>query len=147
MRSQSGRVEVDPTEFKRNQTTFIPGSIHSETVREFWRSELKAGGWVMDTLRHGYVISFEQSPPEYEEPNNKSALRERDFVYQAVSDPKKTKVVEFVSEKPYCVSPLSVSYKIGCDGSVKKRLCLDGSRCINKYIKQQKVTYHICKER
>ena len=38
------------------------------------------------------------------------------------------------------MSPLTVSYKTGRDGSNKKRLCFDGSRCINKCIKEQKVT-------
>jgi hypothetical protein len=94
----------------------------------------------MNTLEHGYIIPFTKSPPEYEEPNNKSALREQDFVYQAVLKLKETGVIGFVSEKPHCVSPLSVSYKTGRDGSIKKRLCLDGSKCINDCIKQQKVT-------
>ena len=95
---------------------------------------------MMDALEHGYVIPFEKFPTEYEEPNNKSALREPDFVCQAIMDLKKTGVVEFVSEKPHCVSPLSVSFKTGRDGSIKQRLCLDGSRCINDCIKKQKVT-------
>ena len=129
-------VKVDPNEVE----SYTPGSIHSEKVREFWKSELKAGEWVMDTLEHGYVIPFEKSPPEYEEPNNQSALREQGFVYQAIMDLKKIGVVNFVSEKPHCVSPLSVSYKTGRDGSIKKRLCLDGYRCINDCIKKQKVT-------
>ena len=88
----------------------------------------------------GYVIPFQEPPPLYEEPNNASALRDIEFAYKAVLDLKKSGVIEFLHQKPHCVSPLSVSHKIGRDGSIKKRLCLDGSRCINKYIKAQKVT-------
>ena len=94
----------------------------------------------MDTLKKGYVIPFDTPPPVYEEPNNASTLRDIEFAYQAVLDLKESGVIEFKDKKPHCVSPLSVSYKIGRDGSIKKRLCLDGSRCINKCIKEQKVT-------
>ena len=38
------------------------------------------------------------------------------------------------------MSPLTVSTRIGNDGAVKKRLCWDGSRCVNTYVKEQKVT-------
>lgn len=37
------------------------------------------------------------------------------------------------------MSPLTVSIKISSNGIAKKRLCLDGSRCINQCIKNQKV--------
>ena len=76
------RIYEKETEQVGSQTTFVPGSIHTEKVREFWRTELKAGEWVMDTLEYGYIIPFEKPPPKYEEANNKSALREMDFVYQ-----------------------------------------------------------------
>jgi hypothetical protein len=62
------------------------------------------------------------------------------FTYETVLDLNNSGVIKFTNEKPHCVSPLSVSYKTGKDGSVKKRLCLDGSRCIKKCIKEQKVT-------
>jgi hypothetical protein len=94
----------------------------------------------MNTLATGYVIPFEQTPPTYEEPNNASAVNERSFTYETVLGLQKSGVVQFVDEKPHCVSPLTVSYKTGRDGTIKKRLCLDGSRCINKCLKEQKVT-------
>ena len=122
------------------QTEFYPGSIHAEEVREFWRTELKAGNWVMETLKDGYVIPFKEPPPIYEEPNNSSATKDMAFVYEAVAELKRLGVIEFKTEKPHCVSPLSVSIKIGSNGLPKKRLCLDGSRCINQCIKEQSVT-------
>ena len=122
------------------QSEFLPGSIHREEVRHFWQTELKAGEWVMDTLKEGYVIPFLKLPPDYDEPNNSSANQDLDFVHQAVADLQKSGVVEFVDSKPHCVSPLTVSKKTGRDGFIKKRLCWDGSRCVNTYLKEQKVT-------
>lgn len=62
------------------------------------------------------------------------------FTYETILDLKNSGVIKFTNEKPLCVSPLTVSYKNGRDGSINKRLCLDGSQCINKCIKEQKVT-------
>ena len=118
---------------------FYPGSIHSEDVRAFWQNELQAGEWVMDVLTQGYVIPFVESPPAYEEANNKSAMQDMPFVIQAVAELKKRGVIEFRDEKPFCVSPLTVSKKFGRDGIAKNRLCWDGSRCVNLYVKEQKV--------
>ena len=62
-------------EKETDQTTFFPGAIHSEEVRDFWQRNLEAGEWVMDTLKNGYVIPFETFPEAYEEPNNPSAYQ------------------------------------------------------------------------
>ena len=118
---------------------FYPGSIHSEDVRAFWQNDLQAGEWVMDVLTQGYVIPFVESPPAYEEANNKSAMQDMPFVIQAVAELQKRGVIEFRDEKPLCVSPLTVSKKFGRDGITKNRLCWDGSRCANLYVKEQKV--------
>lgn len=118
---------------------FYPGSIHSEDVRAFWQNDLQAGEWVMDVLTQGYVIPFVESPPAYEEANNKSAMQDMPFVIQAVAELQKRGVIEFRDEKPLCVSPLTVSKKFGRDGITKNRLCWDGSRCVNLYVKEQKV--------
>ena len=68
---------------------FCPGSIHSEDVRDFWRTELRAGEWVMDVLQEGYVIPFVENSPAYEENNNKLTINDMPFVLQAVADLKK----------------------------------------------------------
>ncbi len=135
------QIDIEHKETQHVQTQFSPGSIHSEEVREFWKRELNASEWVMvmETLKEGYVIPFKEFPPRYEEPNNASAIREMTSTYETVLDLKNSGVIKFTNEKPHCVSPLTFSYKTG-RGSIKKRLCLDGSRCINKYIKEQKVT-------
>ena len=106
----------------------------------FWKTELKANEWVMETLRTGYVIPFESLPPVYEEPNNASAAQDPTFVNNAINDLYRLGIIAFSDVKPHCVSPLTVSLKTGRDGLTKKRLCWDGSRCVNKYLRKQKVT-------
>lgn len=45
-----------------------------------------------------------------------------------------------VKQKPQIVSPLSVVERQQAYGTIKKRLCWDGSRCINKLLKKLRVT-------
>ena len=83
---------------------------------------------------------FEQIPPPYEEENNATAKRQMQFVRETVYELKEAGVVEFTTQKPECVSPLTVSEKTKPDGSKKLRLCWDGSRCVNLALKKQTVT-------
>ena len=124
---------------KLDCTKFVPGSIQADEVREFWREMLKAGEWVMDVLEKGYTIPLMTLPDPYEEPNNASADRETAFVWQAVTDLAESGIMQFTNEKPRCVSPLTVSYKRAKDGSIKKKLCWDGSRCVNLCLQEQTV--------
>ena len=90
----------------------------------------------MDVIENGYVIPFEQVPPPYEEENNATAKRQMQFVRETVYELKEAGVVEFTTQKPECVSPLTVSEKTKPDGSKKLRLCWDGSRCVKLAIKK-----------
>lgn len=45
-----------------------------------------------------------------------SAQRQMEFVQKSVADLKLTGVIQFVDEKPWCVSPLTVSERIESDG-------------------------------
>ena len=138
---EQSNAENEKPEFRSCvPTEFFPGAIHRAEVREFWCKELKASEWVLEVLDKGYVIPFTQLPPLYEEQNNASVNREMDFVNEAVADLERLGTIKFVNEKPHCVSPLTVTKKIGSDGSIKKRLCWDGSRCVNMFLKEQKVT-------
>jgi len=122
------------------QSKFCPGSIHGEKEVSYWREVLQAPNWVMDVLTQGYVLPFEQFPDEvYEEQNNKSAKQDMAFVRQTIYKWEEEGVVEFVANKPMVVSPLTVASRTMPDGSVKKRLCFDGSRYINPRLKKEKV--------
>ena len=78
-------VFQDPKYVDYTSPTFIPGSIHNKQYQEFWKNELQAGEWVMETLKNGYVIPFLSLPPPYEEPNNKSAINDPEFVFSKPS--------------------------------------------------------------
>ena len=95
---------------------------------------------MIDTLENGYVIPFDRQPERYEEDNNKSAKTHYDFVKKTVLEMKEAGIVQFVNDKPFCVSPLTVAEKTGPNGKTKLRLCWDGSRCVNKCLAKTKVT-------
>lgn len=119
---------------------FTPGSIHSLEAAKFWKEELKANDWVMGVIEKGYIIPFKSTPENYEEANNRSAKKNMEFVREEVRELVKLGVVERSLKKPHCVSPLTVSEKTITEGKTKLRLCLDGSRCINLHIQEEKVT-------
>jgi len=128
-------------EDKVEQGEFKAGGIHKEENVMFWRDVLKADSWVMDTLRGGYVLPFVETPPEsYEEDNNASARQDMEFVRNTVRKWADQGVVKILKEKPNFVSPLTVAARHCIDGSIKKRLCWDGSRCVNKLLAQESVS-------
>ena len=133
------QIHLPERKDSKNTQKFVPGGIHKSSTQEFWRDELKASSWVLDVLDNGYVIPFTEPPPIYEEDNNGSAKNNMEFVRQAVQELVEQGVVEIVSKKPRCVSPLTVASRDLPDGSKKLRLCWDGSRCINLLLKEQPV--------
>lgn len=117
-----GNDQTISNDIDSTMTQFVPGTIHAEEVRDFWKTELKASEWVMTVLQEGYVIPFKETPPPYEEANNASAVQDMNFVCQTVEELRKRGVIQFDDQKPHCVSPLTVSKKISGDGSIKKIL-------------------------
>ena len=115
------------------------GNIHKAEFREYWRKVLKPDGYVQKIISEGYRLPFTGgiTPDEYEEPNNKSALQEMDYVREAVRDMVKKRSVTKLNKKPHCVNPLTVSLREIVPGNIKKRLCLDLSRWVNKFIKKE----------
>jgi hypothetical protein len=125
---------------ERKTESFVPGGIHTKESIQFWRNTLQAGEWVLDVLENGYSMPLEGTPPAYEERNNGSARQHKVFVRETVLQKAKEGIVHLVDDKPHCVSPLSVVSKVSPTGVEKLRLCWDGSRCVNQYLKEQKVT-------
>ena len=115
------------------------GNIHRDEFREYWCKILKPDSYVQKIISEGYKLPFEGGvmPGRYEEPNNKSALQEMEYVREAVKDMMKKKLVTKLEKKPHCVNPLTVSLRDMAPGQMKKRLCLDLSRWINKFIKKE----------
>ena len=101
-------------------------SIHDEESIKYYKEELKAEKWVLDTLTEYHHIPFSSLPPEYYEINNKSAEEEKQVLWDTILLWEKNKHVTRVSERPLCTSPMSVitqpQFKTG---KIKKRPCLD----------------------
>jgi hypothetical protein len=115
---------------------FLPGKIHTEESIQFWEKELQAGEWVLNLLKEGYILPLQkrlQTP--YEEENNLSARKNMVFVRQQVEKWRQQGIIEMVDQKPACVSPLTVVERVTEQGGVKRCLCWDGSRHVNKALK------------
>jgi len=132
---------MEKAEISSSSNNFVPGGIHSEKSIKFWEEQLEAGEWVLSLLREGYVLPIaEKLVTPYEEDNNASAKRNMKFVRQQVQEWNQAGIVEIVSTKPDCVSPLTVVERHTGNGEIKRRLCWDGSRHVNKALKVNKVT-------
>ena len=111
----------------------VPGNIHRMQYRSFWKDVLKPSKMVMDTIENGYSLPFMSIPPPSFEKNNKSARDDMPFVRQEVKRLEKLGCIERVVHRPRCVLPLSSVF------SKKKRLVVDGSRCLNPYLQHRRV--------
>ena len=126
-------------EDKMDQDYFKAGSIHLPEFREFWMTELPSDEWVKQTIEIGYVLPLADLPPCYEEDNNGSARSQMEYVRATVEKWEQQGVVRFVETKPQCVSPLSVIERTTAKGEIKRRLCWDGSRCVNTHLEKSSV--------
>ena len=84
----------------------------------FWRETLSANSAMLDIIDNGYKISFFKTPKRASFRNNQSALKNKDFVEESISELLKCgSVIE--AEKPLeVINPSSVSI----NSSGKKRL-------------------------
>ena len=94
---------------------------------------INAPGFILEVIREGYKIPFVSLPPPKHSVNNLSAIKEADFVCEAILDLLKMHCIEELSEVPNIVNPLSVSIQ----SSGKKRLILD-LRHVNLFVYKQK---------
>jgi hypothetical protein len=102
---------------------------------KFWE-QIGANNFVLETLKKGYVIPFLENPVKMFKKNNRSAMKNAEFVDQAVNELFFSGCAIEVPFQPYIVNPLSVAtHKSG-----KKRLILDLS-ILNLSIKKEKVKF------
>ena len=87
----------------------------------------------MGVIREGYKIPVVSLPPPKHSDNNFSAIKEKDFVSEAILDLLKMNCIEELDEAPDIVNPLSVSTQ----SSGKERLILE-LRHVNLYVCKQK---------
>ena len=62
-------------------------------------------GFTLSVIRNGYKIPFIDFPPPKVFPNNDSALKEKDFVSEAISDLIVNRCVEVLDFPPAIVNP------------------------------------------
>lgn len=111
----------------------VPANIHRLEFREFWENTLECDELVRDTIVNGYSLPFIEEPPESFEENNLSARNDMEFVREEVKRLEALNCIVRTPVKPKLVLPLSSVF------SKKKRLVVDGSRCLNPYLKKRKV--------
>ena len=88
---------------------------------DFWK-ETGASDFALSVVKNGYVPQLWENPEGYEEPNNKSYEREKDWAKIAVEKLKEARLVEEIERDClWCVNPLTVA--VNAKG--KRRLCLD----------------------
>lgn len=128
--------ELDSTQAK--SVTSVRGRL-AKCISE-WEG-INAPGFILEVIREGYKIPFVSLPPPKHSDNNLSAIKEKDFVSEAILDLLKMNCIEELDEAPDIVNPLSVSIQ----SSGKKRLILDLYRHANLYV--YKTKFKISKSR
>ncbi len=96
----------------------VVGSLKRNVL--FWE-EAGASEFVLSVISNGFRLPFVQLPPKFFFPNNKSALRNSEFVAIEIACLCLKGCVSEVQSKPHFVSPLSVAE----NAEGKKRLIHD----------------------
>ena len=118
---------------KLTTKTSVPASIHRLEFRDFWLNTLNPDELVRDTIVNGYRLPLIEEPPESFERNNASARDDMEFVREEVKRLEALNCIVKTPVQPKLVLPLSSVF------SKKKRLVVDGSRCLNPYLKKRSV--------
>lgn len=109
----------------------VPGRILGK--HEEYR-ELGAEEYIIDLVKNGYKLVFDNEPPPPSfTPNNRSALEDPAFVRAELARLESLGCIERVVEPPLVVLPLSRVF------SNKWRLVLDASRGLNPWCKYRGV--------
>ena len=117
-------------------------SIHSKSSQGFMREEVKAGSWQLNIMEKGFMPYFTSAPTKYDEKNNKSAAKNMAVVREKVAGWLKEGHVEKLPVKATFNSPLTVADKLEVDtGKVKKQVCLDLSRHVNKFLEKHPTNF------
>ena len=111
----------------------VPGRIGDPKYFNFWKEDLGASDFILDTISGGYKFPFATVPPPSFCKNNKSCLDNRTFVYAELLRLEALGCIKRVKKRPYICLPLSVVF------SKKLRVVVDASRHLNPYLLDRKV--------
>ena len=100
----------------------------------FWENVLDCSQFVLNVIRHGYILPLSSPPPPFLAKNNQSALRHAHFVEEAIQKLLAQNFIDEVAESPHCCNPLTVA------DNGKLRLVLD-LRHVNKFVILKKFKY------
>ena len=126
--------EVDNERGQLHQPAEVKGNLR-RNFRDFW-IHIGAPKFIFSVIANGYCLPFQCTPVCVSLNNNKSALKFKDFVEEAIGDLLFTNRIVEKLNPPYVVNPLSVSVQ----ANGKKRLILD-LRHVTKYLIKRKVKY------
>lgn len=121
-------------EIEQGQVTDVQGKLRAHL--SFWEHKLQPAPWIINCIKDGYKLPFRSMPKPYIRPNQASAIANREFVTQAISELVQNRCVVKVSTQPHVCSPLSVvSNTMG-----KQRLVIN-LRYLNGYLWKDKFKY------
>ena len=126
---------INAYEFENNSSKVPPNVVGRLKSRVSRWEQMGASEFILGTLRFGYKLPLIDTPQPRRFKNNKSALRNRDFVDAAVDELLLSGRIIKVDRPPRVVNPLSVS-----DNGAKKRLILD-LRYVNLHLWKERVKF------
>ena len=109
----------------------VKGSLRANLA--FWEENLKPSSFVLNVVKHGYVLPLIGVPPIFYA-KNMSAVKHADFVSEAIESLLQKGLLEELLGPAYCKTPLKVTDK------GKLRLVLD-LRHVNAFIRVKKFRY------
>ena len=121
-------------EIEQGQVTDVQGKLKAHL--SFWELKLQPAPWIISCIKEGYKLPLLSIPETYIRPNQASALANREFVTQAISELVQNRCVVEVATQPHVCSPLSVVSNSGN----KQRLVIN-LRYLNGYLQKDKFKY------
>jgi len=129
-------------EYKKKKSDFqdkmssqnVKGSLRKNI--DYWENEIKANNAILEIVKNGYKIPLLETPNQFYSKNNKSALENKKFVTDSISEMISLGTLKQVTKLPHCVNPLSVS----TNSSGKKRLILDLTY-VNEHVFKEKIKF------
>ena len=119
---------------KDNNYPSVKGRFKKNLIN--WQETLSANSAILEIIDNGYEISFFKKPKCASFRNNLSALKNKDFVKEYISELLKCGSIIEAENLQEVINPLSVSI----NSSGKKRLILD-LRYVNSHVYKDKIKF------